>query len=202
MDTQIEAHQETANLEKYARTGGVEGGLLKRFREGLVRAAAELEPASVLDAGCGEGVATAWLADALPGAAIAGVDARPEAIEQARTRVPAAAFAMGDLYSLPYPDRSFDLVVSTEVLEHLERPEAAVAELLRVSGGHVLVTVPHEPFFRAGNMARGRYLRRLGSTPGHLNTWSRRGIVRLVSEQAEIERAIGLFPWQAVLARA
>lgn len=198
----IESHQETRNLAKYARTGGVEGGLMRRFRDGLVRTAWELAPEAVLDAGCGEGVATAWLAEALPEARIEGIDARPDAVEDARRRVPSATFAVGDLYHLPYADGAFDLVVSTEVLEHLEDPGAALGELLRVSGGHVLVTVPHEPYFRAGNMARGRYLRRLGSTPGHLNTWSRRGIVRLVSAQAEVERTIGLFPWQAVLARA
>ena len=62
-------------------------------------------------------------------------------------------------------------MLALEVLEHLEDPAAAVAEMRRVSSRAVALTVPLEPFFRGGNLARGRYVERLGSTPGHLNTW-------------------------------
>jgi hypothetical protein len=60
-------------------------------------------------------------------------------------------------------------VLALEVLEHLEDPAAAAAEMRRVSKRAVVITVPLEPFFRGGNLARGRYVGRLGSTPGHLN---------------------------------
>ena len=89
----------------------------------------------------------------------------------------------------------------TEVLEHLDEPRAALGELLRVARRAVLLTVPHEPLFRLGNLARGRYAARLGSTPGHRSTWGRRGFTRLVGEQAEVERWRSLFPWQLVVAR-
>jgi ubiquinone/menaquinone biosynthesis C-methylase UbiE len=196
----VDPHQETSNLEKYSRQG-LEGRLLSRFRRRLLEVAIGLEPASILDAGCGEGVATGWLADALPDAEVRGLEARPEAIAEAERRVPRASFSQGDLYDMPFPDEAFDLVVCVEVLEHLERPADGLRELLRVSAEHVLVTVPHEPFFRAGNLARGRYVRRLGSTPGHLNTWGRRGIAKLVCAQARDVRVIEMFPWLAVLAR-
>jgi SAM-dependent methyltransferase len=54
------------------------------------------------------------------------------------------ADVVADLQSLPLPADRFDAVVLTEVLEHIRRPEAALAELARVlrPGGQLLVTVP------------------------------------------------------------
>jgi SAM-dependent methyltransferase len=191
----METNQRTDNLEKYGR-GGVEGRLLARFRRTLCAEAARSAPAKVLDAGCGEGVATAWLAAALPGAALTGVEARAEARAVFARDLPGATVVDGDVYALPFADGAFDLAVCTEVLEHLEGPAAALAELARVArGGHVLVTVPWEPWFRLGNLARGRYVTRLGSTPGHLSTWGPRGLRRLVEPLGPAEWT-GAFPWQ------
>ncbi len=200
-DVTVKMPAQSEDAEKYAR-GGVEGWLLRRFRRGLLKAVADARPATVLDAGCGEGFVTEWLRGALPRARIAGVDASEAALARAARRVPDADLRPGDVRALPYPDGAFDLVVCTEVLEHVEDPETALRELLRVSRGRVLVTVPHEPFFRLGNLARGRHLRRLGSTPGHRWTWSRRGLLRLAADPRAVERWISLFPWQAMIARA
>jgi len=196
----VSHNQETSNVEKYERAGGVEVRLLESFRRRLLREIAALEPRSVLDAGCGEGIVAGWLAAELPGARIQGVDARPEGIEEFRSRNPGIPAEVGDLYALGFGDGEFDLVLSTEVLEHLERPADAVAEMARVAGRSLVITVPHEPFFRAGNLARGRYASRLGSTPGHLNTWGRRGFRGVVSSSATVERWWSAFPWQGVTA--
>lgn len=193
--------QETDNTEKYERAGGVEDRLLGRFRKRLLEEAVPLAPRRVLDAGCGEGHVTAWLAEALPASRITGVDGRAEAIEAYRKRNPGADGMAGDLRALPFEAGAFDLVVCTEVLEHLPEPADVLRELGRVCSGHLLLTVPHEPFFRAGNLARGRYVARLGSTPGHRWTWSRRAFMALVGSQAEPVRWRSLFPWQGVLAR-
>lgn len=197
----MQAHQETCNLEKYERAGRVESMLVGRFVERVVGDMRRLAPVSVLDAGCGEGVVTGYLATELPAAAVAGVDARPAAVAEFRRRNPALEAFRCDLYGLPFADRSFELVIATEVLEHLERPRAALRELARVAGRHLYLTVPHEPFFRAANLARGRYVRRLGSTPGHQRTWGRRGFLRLVGSEARVLRWSSALPWQAVTAR-
>jgi ubiquinone/menaquinone biosynthesis C-methylase UbiE len=178
---------------KYER-GGVEGVVIERFRRGLIAAAGEGRPSSILDAGCGEGFVTEWLSGAFGGARIVGVDVRDDALREASGRVPEASFRCGDVCDLPFPDRSFDLVVCTEVLEHVEDPAGALRELRRVSRGRLLVTVPHEPFFRAGNLLRGRHVRRLGSTPGHRWTWTRAEFRRLAPGDW-----FSLFPWQAIL---
>ena len=60
--------------------------------------------------------------------------------------------------------------------------------------------MPFEPFFRGGNLTRGRYVERLGSTPGHLNTWGRRGLRRAVGRALPGSRWFELFPWQGLIA--
>jgi SAM-dependent methyltransferase len=193
--------QETDNAAKYERAGTLEQRLLARFRSRLLAELRPLAPRSVLDAGCGEGHVTAWVADALPACDITGVEGRTDALAAFRARNPGLHTVEGDLRALPFGDATFELVLCTEVLEHLSQPREALRELARVCSGHLFLTVPYEPFFRAGNLARGRYLTRLGSTPGHVSTWGRRGFLRLVETEAEPMRWMSIFPWQAVLAR-
>jgi 2-polyprenyl-3-methyl-5-hydroxy-6-metoxy-1,4-benzoquinol methylase len=171
----------------------VERALIERFLRKIAALAAEGNPVAVLDAGCGEGFVSERLRPVA--AELTGIDLRERAIAEAGRRVPDARFAVGDVCELPFEDGAFDLVVCTEVLEHLDEPRAALGELVRVSRGRVLVTVPHEPFFRLGNLARGRHVRRLGSTPGHRWTWTRRGLLGLLPDA----RWFSAFPWQGAL---
>lgn len=158
-------------------------------------------PDTILDAGCGEGVVTGWIADALPSAAITAVDADPAAVAECARRSGDVDVGIADVYDLPFANASFELVVATEVLEHIDSPRVAVRELARVSAGALLLTVPREPFFRLGNLARGRYVRRLGSTPGHVNTWGRRSFLRQLDGEASATlRWRGALPWQLVVA--
>ncbi len=192
--------QQTDNAAKYEGAGGLERLLVSRFRDRLLAEIGPLGPRTVLDAGCGEGHVTEWLSHALPGTAITGLDGRGPAMADFRARNPSAIAVEGDLTASPFGNGEFDLVVCTEVLEHLPDPRTAVHELARVCGGHLLLTVPHEPFFRAGNVVRGRYLTRLGSTPGHRWTWGRRGFLHTIEAAANPIRWFSAFPWQGALA--
>ena len=90
--------------------------------------------ATVLDAGTGTGDATALvLARANPGRVLA-VDASKAMLHAARKKIPDArvVWAQHDITSLPYPDASVDVVVSTWTLETLPDPRRAVREFLRV----------------------------------------------------------------------
>ena len=193
-------NQETDNLAKWERESGIEARLLARYRDRLLSEIAPLAPKRVLDVGCGEGLLTGWLAAHLPGAEVHGLEARDDAVAQFRTRNPHLEIHQGDLYALPFEDGAFDLVVALEVLEHLEDPAAAVAEMRRVSSRAVALTVPLEPFFRGGNLARGRYVERLGSTPGHLNTWGPVGLRKTLDAVLPGNRWFELFPWQGLIA--
>jgi 2-polyprenyl-3-methyl-5-hydroxy-6-metoxy-1,4-benzoquinol methylase len=191
-------NQETDNVAKWERDSGIEGRLLARYRRRLLSELAPLGPKRVLDVGCGEGLLTAWLSEQLGDAEIHGLEARDEAVGEFRERHPSLEIHQGDLYALPFEDGEFDLVLALEVLEHLEDP--AVAEMRRVSARAIALTVPLEPFFRAGNLARGRYVARLGSTPGHLNTWGPVGLRRAVGPVLPGSRWFELFPWQGLIA--
>jgi hypothetical protein len=87
------------------------------------------------------------------------------------------------------------------VLEHVTDPEHTVAEMAHVARSHLIVSVPREPLWRALNMARGAYLRDLGNTPGHVNHWSRRGFVELLSRHGEIIEIRSPFPWTMIFLR-
>jgi ubiquinone/menaquinone biosynthesis C-methylase UbiE len=101
----------------------------------------------VLDAGCGTGEFSLRVAQDWPGAEVAGLDLLPGPLAIARARAAghglALRFEQGDLFELPYAAASFDLVACRHVLQAVPRPEAAIAELLRVvkPGGwlHLLV---------------------------------------------------------------
>lgn len=96
------------------------------------RLAALLAPGRrIIDAACGEGYGAAHLL-ASGAAAITGVDVDQPTIATARQRYPGVSFTVADVRQLPFEEGSFDLAVSFETLEHVERPEDAVAELRRV----------------------------------------------------------------------
>lgn len=188
---------------KYEDSNPVVRVLLNRFLRRVDEAAASICPASVLDVGCGEGVVTERLARLLAPAEVLGVDA-DEAHLSEEWRVRSAdnlSFATGSAYDLPFADRSHDLVCAMEVLEHLERPRDALAEMSRVAGRALLVSVPSEPGWRISHMLAGRNLRSLGNTPGHINHWSKRAFADLVSGYGRIEHVEGAFPWTLVVAR-
>ena len=81
------------------------------------------------------------------------------------------------------------------MLEHLERPRDALAELARVARGAVLVSVPREPLWRLSHLLALRDVRRLGNTPGHVNHWSSREFRRLAGEHGDVVSFKRPFPW-------
>lgn len=88
----------------------------------------------VLDAGCGTGGYLRWLLDAGAFAGSAGIDVAAAAIELARERVPEAELHVAPLAALPFEAGTFDLVVSNDVLQHVDDAEvdASLDELRRV----------------------------------------------------------------------
>ena len=88
--------------------------------------------AHVLDAGCGVGYGTAYLAQAA--ASAVGVDLSSEAIAYATERYagPRTSFREMDVTALTFPEGSFDVVCSFETIEHVGDPHAAVREAARV----------------------------------------------------------------------
>jgi len=185
------------NIQKYADANKLTSGLLQRFMRRCADHVGELaKPGqTILDCGVAEGTMTRFLVDALPDRRVVAMEYEDEACTIFKRDYADIPILRGSIYDLPLPDDSVDVVTAFEVLEHLEDPGRALEEMRRVARHRVVVTVPYEPFFRMGNVARGKYLSRLGNTPGHINHWTLHGLRRLVSSRlasAHVERA---FPW-------
>jgi SAM-dependent methyltransferase len=107
----------------------------------------ELRPdMRLLDVGCGPGSITRGLAERVPSGEVIGLDLSRETLEAARRDAAARGLANlryeeGSVYSLPFPDGSFDVVYAHQVLQHLRERGAALREMLRVvrRGGLVAV---------------------------------------------------------------
>ena len=190
-------------FDKYGSQNPVVKRLMAGFHETLDELWAKAAPESVLDVGCGEGVLTVEWAERLGDGRIVGIDLddpklREEWEKRSRDNL---EFRAEEATHLSFRDDEFDLASAIEVLEHVPEPEATVAEMARVARCHLLVSVPREPLWRGLNMARGAYLRDLGNTPGHVNHWSKHGIVSLLARHGEVVEVRAPFPWTLVLAR-
>ena len=189
--------------DKYGSTNPAVKRLMAGFHGTLDELWERAAPQSVLDVGCGEGVLTLEWAERLGDGRVIGIDLDDPNLRAewtGRSR-PNLEFRVEEATSLSFADGEFDLAAATEVLEHVPDPEATVAEMARVARRWLLVSVPREPLWRGLNMARGAYLRDLGNTPGHVNHWSKRAFLSLLSRHGKVEEARSPFPWTMALVR-
>jgi SAM-dependent methyltransferase len=108
----------------------------------LIRGFGLPQDADILDVGTSTGTNLRLLRD-LGFARITGVDQSPDAIRFCAEKG-LGAVQLGDIRALQLPDRRFDLILATDVIEHVDDDLAALRELRRVlrPGGYLLLTVP------------------------------------------------------------
>lgn len=161
----------------------------------------------VLEVGCGAGNILAKLRST----DLHGIDISDLMVESAKARLgKRATIVKGDAEHLPYPDRHFDRVYCSEVLEHVLDPEAVMKEMRRVvaDDGVVAVSVPNEAFingvkrvlFKTGPL--GRLL--LGAGEGgyesvermddawHLHAFDRAMLERIASPYFVIDEVVAI----------
>jgi ubiquinone/menaquinone biosynthesis C-methylase UbiE len=152
----------------------------------------DLEPGGrILDVGCGSGRHTA-AAFRLPQATVVGMDIVLADLTAARQRLQLQArlgqhgggrwlLCAADGLQLPFPDASFDLVICSEVLEHVAAHERAVAELARVlkADGDLALSVPRSWPERICWALSAEYT---SSKGGHIRIYRKRDLIALIQD--------------------
>jgi 2-polyprenyl-3-methyl-5-hydroxy-6-metoxy-1,4-benzoquinol methylase len=190
--------------DKYGTRNPIERRLVDGFLEQVCELADRTGAGEAHEVGCGEGEISMLLARR--GLRVRGSDVSAEVIAEARRRSRAAGIEV-DYRTAPIsklaPDRdAAELIVCCEVLEHLDDPEAGLETITRLARPWLLVSVPREPIWRTLNLARGKYVRDLGNTPGHLGHWSRRAFVEFLRSRVEVVDLRSPVPWTMALCRA
>ncbi len=181
----------------------------------ILEAAGERDFGKVLENGCGVGMYIEHLAPHCQ--TVFGLEFDLERAVQARRRAEHIVGGQGEL--LPFPNETFDLIVSHEVLEHVQDDRAAVREMARVlrRGGRMIIFAPNRgyPFETHGIYWRGRY--RFGNIPlvnylprnlrnrlaPHVRVYSRRDLAQLFTglPVRYVERTVIFGAYDNIIAR-
>ncbi|WP_205631653.1 class I SAM-dependent methyltransferase [Collimonas pratensis] len=188
--------------DKYSSRNPIVRWMMNGFEMALSGFVSKISPTSIHEIGCGEGY---WVLQwNEQGFSARGCDFSRRVIEIARENasnrgMSPSFFDTRSIYDLNAEKDSADLVVCCEVLEHLENPEAGLLALQRVVERYLIVSVPQEPLWRGLNLARGKYISSLGNTPGHINHWSTRGFIQLISKYFDVIEVKSPLPWTMLL---
>lgn len=193
--------QLSTNFAKHTSKNPIQKALIRNFYSKFFSLIKPIKPESILDVGCGEGFSLVQLKQKGVGKKLEGVEYSKTAIALGKKVDPKLIIKFGTVYDLPYKNNSFDLILCTEVLEHLDDPGKALSEILRVSKRHILFSVPNEPFFMLSNLLRGKNLKRFGNDEGHINHFTIYSLQKLLKRNGYKIKKLKLpFPWIMILA--
>ncbi len=191
--------KKSQNTKKYLTANPLKQKLISQFLEGIYFEVERVKPKTILDVGCGEGFIDAFLIEKMPEISIVGIDNNKNALKKAKELAPVLKVREGDIYALPFKNKSFDMVLCIEVLEHLDTPSKALVELKRVTNKYCLISVPCEPFFRISNFLGAKNTTRFGNDPEHIQHWTKKEFCQLVEKHFRIKRIASPFPWTVIL---
>lgn len=186
---------------KYQTNNPIAKWLMRKFLKDLSIALNNISFSSLVEVGCGEGYLLNSIRNDLKGVRLMATDVSSKIIAEADKIIPDVPKMVCSACDLPFNDNSWDLVLACEVMEHVAEPQKLLAEAHRVCSKYCLFTVPLEPWWRVANVLRGKYLTKLGNTPGHIQHWSKNSFI------SEIEstftnfsyKRVGL--WQMIVAK-
>ena len=151
----------------------------------------------VLDVGCGEGLLTDNIRRRCK-VHITGLEIDKAVLAKAKNTYPGTKFIQGDIMKLK---GRYDILMASEVLEHIGyiNNDLAYVDIAiqncKLTGRVCLFSVPWEPWFRVSNILRGKYLLRLGNTPGHLNHWTTKGLKAMLGRHFSHVQVCGSTLW-------
>jgi len=180
------------DAKKYQTGNPVVQKLLGRWM-GLLTGVLGTVEGTVVDVGVGEGLALERMLPA--GYPAIGLEYRFDKAQAAVERLPGLEAVKADAGMLPIRSGSADLVTCIELLEHLPQYQPAVAELARITRGRCVISVPWEPYFRLGNLGRGKNVKRWGNDPEHVNFFSPGRLQKALGAEFGEVRVVKAFPW-------
>ena len=193
--------EKTTNLTKHQNNNPIGKFFLDNFKSLLLTKVKQLKPESILDVGAGEGFTLEMFRKNNIGKKLEGIEYMDEAIEFGKKLHPQVKIKKGDIYNLPYKDNSFDVIICTEVMEHIEDPAKALEELKRVTKYYIILSVPNEPLFTIQRFLRGKNMLKLGDHPEHIQHWSSGKFEKFVREHMMIKEVSTPLPWTMITAK-
>lgn len=212
MSAQVELEGVSQGLQDFYQQPDVTvASGIPRARRQLRMLAGVLPPgvtkACILDVGCGDGVATRLVQSEFPQHTVIGVDWSAMALRRARAEGLLLVRGGVDPPGLPFADGCADVVIMSELIEHLVDTDSAVDEIHRVlrPGGVLLLSTPNlaawynrgllafgiQPIFSEVSL-RGVYGRPGKEVVGHLRMFTRRALVEFLTARGfECERVAG-----------
>jgi SAM-dependent methyltransferase len=191
------------NQRKHSSSNPLQRYLIQKFHQKIFLYLQQANVCHILDVGCGEGFGIRALKSYHRGLAFVGLDNHFPSLTWGRKNIVAQdPLLCGNAIKLPFGDNTFPMVICLEVLEHLSEPGLCLQEIIRVTSNYLLISVPHEPFFRMANFLRGKNLARFGNDVDHVQCFTVRKLNNLLLPHSiEIINHSFSFPWQIILAK-
>jgi ubiquinone/menaquinone biosynthesis C-methylase UbiE len=180
---------------KYNSSNPVSKFLVNNFLNQILTTVKSIKFDSFLEVGCGEGMVLNKLKPYLQNKIALAIDIDVNEVKDALKNAHFCTISQASAYALPLRDKSIDLVLCCEVMEHLDNPERALEEIRRVAKIAVIISVPNEPLWCILNMIRGAYWKNYGTPPNHFNRWRPKQIVNLVNQYIPVDDVKIPIPW-------
>ena len=149
------------------------------YRDRQVFAFIKPEYKRIIDIGCGEGLTLEKVIRNFPNRMVLGVDLSAENITICREH--GLPVIHSSIYGLSLENSSFDCCIFLEVIEHLDEPERAIAEIHRLlrSGGRVIILFPNDLLFMIARLLTFKF-KEAFYDPGHVRQWTPKGLAKLL----------------------
>jgi len=158
-----------------------ESGIIKKKVQ-IIKSIIPKDVKTIADVGCGNGIITNKLNEQYD---IIGIDSSKNALEFLN-----APSLLASIENIPIKDNSFDLVLCSEVLEHVPQSilEKSVSELKRITSKYLLITVPNEEFLEKLNV-KCPECGTIFHAYGHLHSYNLKLLNELVGDEFQVVKS-------------
>ena len=188
---------------KYQSSNPIINSMMANFLRDFNYLLSKTNPKKIIELGAGEGYLSRLIALKFPNGHIVTSDVNESELKFRKLNLKDlknVSHKTVDAQDIKYPDNTFDLVICSEVLEHIPDPVKAINEIYRITSKFALLSVPNEPIFHLLNIPRLKYLKTFGNCPGHINHWSKDSFISFISNAGfKIKKLRKPFPWIMLL---